>query len=57
MEDESSLMLTVGGEESHMGYYSAKEKPMIRGCRGPWDSDELISFFLIGGVHNLRPGS
>jgi hypothetical protein len=54
MEDESSLMLTVGGEESHMEYYAGKEKPMVRGCNGPWDSDELISFFLNGAYSEVK---
>jgi hypothetical protein len=53
-EEESSLMLTLGRQESHMEYYSAQETPMISGCRGPWDSDELIRFFLNGEYSEVK---
>lgn len=44
----TSLQLTVGCLESHVEYYSATGSPLISVCRGPWASNEYITFNFLG---------
>jgi hypothetical protein len=44
VNEETELLVTIGGEESHMEFYSAMGTPIAVGCRGPWESDEMIKF-------------
>ena len=44
----TSLLITVGKEVSHLEFYSEEANPLVIGCLGPWDSDELIEFSHMG---------
>lgn len=41
---DSSLLITVGGEESHVEFYSKSAPTLVVGCRGPWNDDSLVAF-------------
>lgn len=45
---DTCLSIAVGGEISHMEFYSAKSRPLVVGCRGPWNEDELVVFLHRG---------
>ncbi len=53
-EDKTCLALTVGRNESHIEYYDANSRPPADGCRGPWDSSEIISFLHDGELCEME---
>ena len=48
LNSDTSLLITVGCAESHVGFYSTTARPLAVVCRGPWDSDELIEVNFMG---------
>ncbi len=46
----TTLLVTLGGAESHMEFYDRDSRPPVIGCCGERDSDELITF-LHSGQH------
>lgn len=51
---ETELLVTIGGQESHMEFYSATGTPIAIGCRGPWESDEMIKFTHSGVPSEMK---
>ncbi len=45
---DTGLSMVVGLNESHMEFYSESEGPLVVGCKGPWNTDELIAFLHWG---------
>ena len=48
VSENTGLSMVVGLDESHMEFYSENEGPLVVGCKGPWDTDELIAFLHWG---------
>lgn len=48
VDDDTSMFIVVGRDESHMEFYSTACDPHLWSCRGPWDDDEHIEFLYRG---------
>ena len=45
VNDETCLMITLGGNESHVEFYSMTERPPIAVCLGPWNDGTFVPFY------------
>ena len=48
VNDETTMLIVLGGKVSHAEFYSDHGRPLAVGSRGPWDDDELIAFNVWG---------
>jgi len=48
--NETGILFTVGLDICHLEYFSKKGTPIVVGCRGPWASDEVVTF-----IHGDEP--